>query len=777
MSTIINMLVRLAMDSSGFAQAAKQASSGVGDIKKNLDSLEQTGRTMRNVGAGITAGVTVPIIALVTKSTMAAARVDELDLVVNTLGKTSGYTEKEISKHVKSVEKMGIESAAAREIVANFVTAQLNAADASKIARVAQDQAVIAGENSTETTNRLTAAIITGNAQMFRSLRMNIDLTEGYKVYANQIGKTVGELTEQEKVQARVNAVMEYGTTITGTYEAAMADSYKQMGSFKRYLDDIFVALGQHFTPALNIAVFAIGDFLKEVKNWVSEGGKLEASLKTLGNVLEGFAVTLKGVLEWFTELPPWILNTVVQLGAFLAILGPIALVGGQAIVMVSELGTAMSAAATSVGVSTAAFAPWLVAIGLAVTAVMDFTGKVNSLSKDMREMTDEAIAAGKSFEEYQKQVEKANKEMGVWDKILGTSYNVTRKFVEDSLKELKDTVWLTEDSYKKLMREIRRGNLDLEDALEIVYKLREQYIKYDEWIKLTTEDLSEYYELVDGEWIPVQIRSIELTDEQIKQHGEIIDLYEKLSSSVGDYTVSVSDLEAEAYEVWKRFQELQANPYRTDEEQQELEDLRIKYANLQDEIDNTISKHSEMAIALILDYAKMKLAADGWTEESMINYIKVLEAFGEFDEESAAIVSSIVSEYSLVEEGLMDITDWANNAYGAMMMMDKVKTSSYHTNYIRTLYTGEDWSDVAGGYYEEGRVTPRASGGPVTAGMPYLVGERGPEWFVPDRSGEIIPNDAPAMTENNYYMTVQTSQSPTDVITGFDLMKAFGGT
>lgn len=35
----------------------------------------------------------------------------------------------------------------------------------------------------------------------------------------------------------------------------------------------------------------------------------------------------------------------------------------------------------------------------------------------------------------------------------------------------------------------------------------------------------------------------------------------------------------------------------------------------------------------------------------------------------------------------------------------------------------------------------PRAMGGPVTAGRPYLVGERGPELMVPGRSGTIVPN------------------------------------
>jgi len=36
-----------------------------------------------------------------------------------------------------------------------------------------------------------------------------------------------------------------------------------------------------------------------------------------------------------------------------------------------------------------------------------------------------------------------------------------------------------------------------------------------------------------------------------------------------------------------------------------------------------------------------------------------------------------------------------------------------------------------------------RASGGPVTGGQPYIVGERGPELFVPGASGSIVPNSA----------------------------------
>ena len=54
--------------------------------------------------------------------------------------------------------------------------------------------------------------------------------------------------------------------------------------------------------------------------------------------------------------------------------------------------------------------------------------------------------------------------------------------------------------------------------------------------------------------------------------------------------------------------------------------------------------------------------------------------------------------------------------------------------------------------------VSYRAAGGPVTGGMPYIVGERGPELFMPGRSGTIIPNDALGGGTTNVVVNVDAS-------------------
>lgn len=70
----------------------------------------------------------------------------------------------------------------------------------------------------------------------------------------------------------------------------------------------------------------------------------------------------------------------------------------------------------------------------------------------------------------------------------------------------------------------------------------------------------------------------------------------------------------------------------------------------------------------------------------------------------------------------------------------------------------------VAGGgiFSGAGPYQFRAKGGPVSAGSPYIVGERGPELFVPGRSGSIVPNDK--MGGDNVSVVVNVDAKGTNV-------------
>ena len=53
-----------------------------------------------------------------------------------------------------------------------------------------------------------------------------------------------------------------------------------------------------------------------------------------------------------------------------------------------------------------------------------------------------------------------------------------------------------------------------------------------------------------------------------------------------------------------------------------------------------------------------------------------------------------------------------------------------------------------------------RAAGGPVSAGDAYLVGEQGPELFVPSANGAIAPNAAPARPSITLIVQARDAQS-----------------
>lgn len=75
-------------------------------------------------------------------------------------------------------------------------------------------------------------------------------------------------------------------------------------------------------------------------------------------------------------------------------------------------------------------------------------------------------------------------------------------------------------------------------------------------------------------------------------------------------------------------------------------------------------------------------------------------------------------------------------------------------------------------------KITGKAAGGPVKGRTPYVVGEVGPELFMPDTSGRIIPNHRIGQYANrvgggNVYINVEVNGAIDPVATGREVQKA----
>ena len=280
-------------------EAIDKASGTLGSIGK---SFETTAKDFKKFGVGITA-VGVGLGGLLVKTGMTAARVEVLGTVLESIGKVSGVSSDVLAEQEETIKKLGITTRSSRELLIKFMQSELDVADASKIARVAQDLAVISGQNSSEAAETLTNAIVSQNTMLLKQFGIVQSVTTIYSEYAEGLGKSVDELTEVEKKQAFLNSILTAGEKVAGTYEAAMGDVGKQMSSLARLTEEAEVSFGEAFLPVMEKVIKGLSDLLKwfealspETKEMITHAVMLGAALSLIVGpllLIIGFLPTL----------------------------------------------------------------------------------------------------------------------------------------------------------------------------------------------------------------------------------------------------------------------------------------------------------------------------------------------------------------------------------------------------------------------------------------------------------------------------------------------------
>ena len=198
-----------------------------------------------------------------------AARTEVLDIAMQSVARSSGYAIAALNEQRKAVMELGIAEQEASQILTRFMQAQLDTADAAKLARVAQDAAVIAGYNSSQAAEQMTEAIAKQRPELLSAFGMTRNMNDIYKDYAATVGKAAGKLTEAERKQAMLNYILAEGEKIAGTYERSMGSAFKKLGSLTRYVDTFKNAIAAPLAlPAFGVIVDAITDAFKRGIAW-----------------------------------------------------------------------------------------------------------------------------------------------------------------------------------------------------------------------------------------------------------------------------------------------------------------------------------------------------------------------------------------------------------------------------------------------------------------------------------------------------------------------------
>ena len=228
-------------------------------------------------------------------SVMSAARVEEMNAVLKTLEANQGLALGTTDRMVDSIKDLGITTQSAQWVTAQFTRWQLSSADATKLARLAQDAAVISMQDSSDALKGLMHGITTMNTRVLRTYGITLASTvTAQDKYAESLGKTRAQLNETEKIQAVLNAVLGQGEQIQGAYEAATDTAGKKARSMKRHVVELMNSVGAPFLNAFGGAVDLVTDFIKGLGSAAQEGGALNVFIKSITGLIDGLFGSLE---------------------------------------------------------------------------------------------------------------------------------------------------------------------------------------------------------------------------------------------------------------------------------------------------------------------------------------------------------------------------------------------------------------------------------------------------------------------------------------------------
>jgi hypothetical protein len=212
-----------------------------------------------------------------------------------------------------------------------------------------------------------------------------------------------------------------------------------------------------------------------------------------------------------------------------------------------------------------------------------------------------------------------------------------------------------------------------------------------------------------------------------------------------------------------------------------ELEYLRLeteelfKQAGLSKEITNALGQRMERAQEGIIGFTVETKLLD-LQKEKLDEVLKKYPLIGQAAQEAGNLATfgamQMISGAKSAEEVF---ADFLNNIANLLMKAAAQMITTYIAIGVARMFAGIPATQSAGDKYgavafggggptfnpsafSGGSLLGRANGGPVTANKPYMVGERGPELFVPGASGNIVPNHA--MGGSNIVVNVDATGS-----------------
>jgi len=152
------------------------------------------------------------------------------------------------------------------------------------------------GLDTTQAFNDIVTGIGRGSPLILDNLGITIKLGEAQEMYAQKLGKTAAELTDAEKKQSLLNAVMETGKKELEAAGEVQGTTAEQLQKLRASFKDTADTLGRTLIPAATRILEAITPVIEKVAVWIEKNPKLTAAIIGISIAAAGLLVVLGAI-------------------------------------------------------------------------------------------------------------------------------------------------------------------------------------------------------------------------------------------------------------------------------------------------------------------------------------------------------------------------------------------------------------------------------------------------------------------------------------------------
>ena len=614
--------------------------------------------------------------------------------------------------------------------------------------------------------DRLTLGLKRLEPRILDDIGLELRLTQVNKEYADQVGKSVDALTVEERSFALLNAVLakhdDYLKLAGNNASSAVAPYERLEASVKNLVN----AIAQDANPAIAKLVEGLNSTANALLTIIEWNEKVAETLKTHRNEM---VLSTKSYAEYAEELK----RAAKDAGLFTD-------AQGRLFQLQSEGGRIVKVVIDEHYILSQVERERLVAIQAAIQEEDRRTQSVVRGADALKEMTDEEK---KWIEQKEKTLNDLFlEELKTNEKLIDQRAKIAQKSIEidadyqNKITDIhaeaeQDRIDIAERAGEEREAIAERYNSRIADIDKSIAELRAEYEDKNPFLSEATQrELSDVEE---------NAKSLQDTIKKLRREQRL-DPTDAREQLITDYEARLQEVEDHLAEIKKRAREEERTAriaFRIQELQDEKKALEEKRdqelaainAQLQAKLDISVAKEEELTSAIEAEYIKRRIAlndqlnqiaqeADKKLKEAVVDAMLALvpagstagQALMELKWKLHGATDEMIQDFYRTkasidgQDGLVGAIDrFAITGFGTFFGMQGVVAGLngqlMFTNFLLGQMTNQLNTNISlgggGGHY-------RQHGGSVTANRPYIVGEAGPELFVPNGDGNIVPND-----------------------------------